>query len=414
MTERLISLLGLFVMIGLAWLLSEDRRRVSWRLVAIALGLQFAFALIVLRTGVGRAFFEGVKAAFMIITEATGAGASFLFGPLANDVVLNSGTVQGVEGTFILTASIAFKVLPIIIVVASLAGILYHLHVIQGAVRAMAWLMRRTLKTSGAETFGAALLVFLGIEAMPTLKGYLNAMTRSEICTVMTVFMATIAADVMVIYATFGAAPGHLLAASIMSAPAAILIAKLMVPETAAPETAGSGRVDVPVHGENVIDGAARGGIEGLQLALNVGALLIAFVSLVWLLNQAFLFAIGYTFTDVMGWFFYPFAWLMGVPAADVPEVARLLGAKIVINEFIAYSDMSGLIAQNALGPRSITIATYALCGFANPGSLGILLAALTALAPQRRADIAQLGLKSLIGGTLAAFTTACVAGVLT
>jgi CNT family concentrative nucleoside transporter len=413
--ERAISVIGLAAMVGLAWLLSENRRRVDWRLVGIGVGLQVALALLVLRTGFGAWFFEAVRGVFNVLTEASNQGASFVFGNLIEpfSVTLADSDMEGAPQSLTINAALAFSVLPTIIVVSSIAGILYHLHVIQATVRAMAWLMRRTLRTSGAETFGTAILVFMGIESMPTLKGYLRAMTRSELLTVMTAFMSTVAANVMIIYATFGAEPGNLLAASLMSAPAAILLSKILVPETETPVTLGARRIEVTVDSHNVFDGAARGASEGLMLALNVGALLIAFVSLIFLLNWGFDRVLGLSFTEIMGYGFRPFAFIMGVPGHDIAAVGNLLGTKTILNEFIAYSDMLGLIEQGALSPRSITIATYALCGFANPGSLGILMAGLTGLVPERRKDVAQLGVKSLIAGTLASFMTACIAGVL-
>ncbi len=413
MSLRLISVLGLFAMIGLAWVLSERRAKVPWRLVGIALALQVTLGLLVLRTGFGRAFFEGVRAAFIVITNASLEGSKFVFGNLAEVVVLNEGAVAGAEGPFVINGVVAFAVLPTVIVVSCRAAILYHFGVIQACVRAMAWLMSRTLKTSGAETFATAMLVFMGIESMPTVKAYLRAMTRSELCTVMTAFMSTVAANVMLIYATFGAEPGNLLAASIMSAPAAILIAKILVPETETPKTGGNERIEIEIESHNTIDAASRGASEGLSLALNIGALLIAFVSIIYLINAAFTATLGVSFSEVMAYVFYPFAWLMGVPAAEVGSVAQLLGTKTVVNEFIAYSDMRGMIDAGALSDRSITIATYALCGFANPGSLGILIAALSSLVPERRKDITQLGLKSFLAGTLAVFMTACIAGIL-
>lgn len=413
MGPRLVSLLGLFVFLAIAWGLSENRRSISWRIVWVGLALQVLFGLLVLRTPFGAAFFAGVRDVFTLITDAANAGSSFVFGALTEVFVIDADALPGRDEPLVINAVVAFQVLPVVIVVATLAAILYHLHVIQALVRAMAWLMRGTLKTSGAETFATALLVFLGIEAMPTVKGYLQAMTRSELCTLMTAFMATVAANVLLIYASFGAEPGHLLAASIMSAPAAILVAKLMVPETELAATAGGAAKAAPVESHNVMDAAARGASEGVMLAINIGALLIAFISLIYLLNAAAAALFGVTFTEIMGWVFTPFAWLMGVPAEDAVAVGQLLGTKTVVNEFIAYTDMQALIAAGELQPRSITIATYALCGFANPGSLGIQLAGLIGLAPERRRDITQLGLKSFVGGTLAVFMTACVAGLI-
>lgn len=413
MTLRLISAAGLFTMVFLAWLLSENRRQANWRLVFFALTLQGTLGVLILRTPFGEALFEWVRAGFAFVTDAAKEGSAFLFGNLTEVIVLNPEAVAGAEEPFVINAILAFKVLPIVIFVSALAGLLYHLRIIQAAVGLMAWLMRRTLKTSGAETFGAAMLVFLGIETMTTLKGYLAAMTRSELCTIMTVFMATVAADVLVIYQSFGAEPGHLLAASLMSAPAAILIAKLMVPETEKPITSGETPITIPVESHNVIDATARGASDGLHLALNIAALLIAFVSIVYLLNQGMQALVGHSFTEMMGWIFYPFAFIMGVPWDDVGAVGQLLGTKSVLNEFIAYADMQAMIDAGTLDSRSVIISTYALCGFANPGSLAILIAGMAGLVPERRRDITQLGLKSFIGGTLAAFSTACIAGIL-
>ncbi|HNR32601.1 MAG TPA: nucleoside transporter C-terminal domain-containing protein [Candidatus Hydrogenedentes bacterium] len=415
---RLVSLGGLAAMVGLAWLLSEHRSRVSWRIAAWGVGLQVLFALLILRTRFGLVFFAGVKRAFDVITEASDAGAQFVFGNLYRVFIIERVTVIGAEGpeaadNFPVAAVLAFHVLPVIIFVSALAAILQHFGIIQAVVRGMAWLMRRTLKTSGAETFGAALLVFLGIESVSALGGYLKTMTRSEIFTLMTAFLATIAASVMVAYAGFGASPGHLLAASIMSAPAALVMAKLLVPETGNPETAGRVRIRIPVESHSVFDAASRGGALGLNMALNVGAMLIVFVGMIYLLDYAVTGVTGRTTTQLLGWVFRPFALLMGVVPRDVPAVSELLAVKSVFNEFLAYQQLQPLIREEAISPRSITIATYALCGFANPGSLGIMIGALAALVPERHAEIAALSLRAFVAGTLACFATACVAGIL-
>lgn len=413
MPLRLVSAVGLATLILLAWVMSENRRRANWRLVAIGVTLQVALGLLILRTGFGNAFFGAVQSAFMVVTSATNEGARFVFGNLTEAFTLSPEAVIDYDEPFMINAAFAFSVLPIVIVVSSIAAVLYHLRIIPVAVDLMARLMRRTLKTSGAETFGATLLVFLGIESIPTLKGYLKTMTRSELCTIMTVFMATIAADVMVIYAGFGAEPGHLMAASLMSAPAAILIAKLLVPETEGMATSKSANIRIDRETANVFDAAAKGASEGVHLAINIAALLIAFISIIFLLNQGLDAVTGKTFTEVMGWFLYPFAFLMGVPTSDIGAVAELLGTKTVLNEFLAYADMQRMIDAGTLEPRSITISTYALCGFANPGSLAILIAGLSSLVPERRREVTGLGIKSFVGGTLAGFTTACIAGIL-
>jgi CNT family concentrative nucleoside transporter len=423
---RAVSLFGLVVLVVLAWLLSENRGAVRWRVVVWGMGLQLVFALLILHTWFGRWFFEGVRHAFDIITASSAAGAQFVFGNLSKVILIGEGTVLGGSGPeplspLVIAPVIAFQVMPLIIFVSALSAMLQHLGVVQAIVRAMAWLMRRTLKTSGAETFGASLLVFLGIESVSALGGYIQRMTRSEIFTLMVAFLATIAASVMVAYAGFGAEPGHLLAASMMSAPAALVMAKLFVPETGKPETTGDARVTIPVESSNIFDAAARGGATGLQMALNVGAMLIIFVGLIHLLDlgvvgvSSLFIEGGYTTVQWLGWVFRPFAFLMGVPWNDVPAVSELLATKSLFNEFIAYEEMKRLIGEGVLQPgsRSVTIATYALCGFANPGSLGILIGALAALVPERRAEVAALSVKAFIAGSFACFTTACVAGIL-
>lgn len=416
---RLVSMFGLVCMIVIAWIVSENRKIIPWRIVFWGVGLQVFLGIIVLDTTIGNALFTGVNRVFDLITAASTEGAAFVFGNLTRLFVLDHVTTPGPDGQmavqepFVINAIFAFNVLPVIIFVAGLSGILQHLGVIQAVVRAMAWLMRRTLKTSGAETFGAALLVFTGIESVSALGGYLQRMTRSELFTIMTAFLATIAASVMVAYAGFGAEPGHLLTASLMSAPAAILIAKLMVPETETPETVGGARVKLDVESQNVFDAAARGASLGLNMALNVAAMLIVFVGLIYLADRVSLSVTGLSISVLLGYFFRPFAWMMGVPARDVALVAELLATKSVFNEFIAYQNLQGMIAEGVLTNRSVTIATYALCGFSNPGSLGILIGGISAMAPERRGDIARMSVRAFIGGTLAAFMTACIAGVL-
>jgi len=437
---RLISLSGLFILTGLAWLLSENRRAVRWRLVAWAMGLQFALGVVLLRAdwlvylpnlvlkgigapllpaGFGLLFFEWVRKGFDLITDASTAGAAFLFGNLTQFFLLDHVMAPGPDGQltatapFAISAVMAFKVLPVIIFVSAASAILQHLGVIQAVVRGMAWLMRRTLKTSGAETFSAALLVFLGIESTSAVRVYVQTMTRSELFTIMTAFLATIAASVMVAYAGFGAEPGHLLTASLMSAPAAIAMAKLMIPETQIPQTSGSERIEIPRDTHNVFDAAAQGASLGLTMALNVGAMLIVFVGLIHLVDLATVKATGETLTALLGWVFRPFAFIMGVPWHDIKHVSELLATKSVFNEFLAYQSIQPLIADHVISKRAITIATYALCGFANPGSLGIMIGGIAALAPNRRSETAQLSLRAFVAGTLACFCTACVAGVI-
>lgn len=417
-----ISFLGLVAFLAMAWGLSEDRTRVPWRVIAWGLGLQLVLGVLLLRTGLRAGLFDGVRATFDLLRDATNAGASFVFGDMTRLFILSEDAVAGelvdgafvpVEGEVVLGAAVAFQVLPVIIFVSGIAAILYHLRIIQLFVNAFAWLMRRTLRTSGAETLGATLLMFIGIEAVAAIRGYLANMTRSELCTVMTTFMATIAGSVMIIYATFGAEPGHLLTASLMSAPAAMMISKLMVPERGEPETAGGAPATLTVETRNVIDAATQGTTQGLHMALQVGAMLIVFLGLVFLLDAATMAIAGMSFAGVMGYAFVPFAWLMGAGAQDARVLAELLGTKTVFNEFLAYAALQEHIAGGTLSPRGVTIATYALCGFANPGSIGIMIAGLDALIPERRAEISSLALRAFIGGTLACFVTACMAGIL-
>ena len=386
-------------MIAIAFALSENRKAISWRLVGWGLALQFAVGVLVLMTPLRGALFPKAQAAVQVLTDATVKGASFVFGNLPTNP--NIG------------AFFAFQVLPVIIFVSALSAVLHHLHIIQTIVGGIAWVMRRTLKTSGAETFCAALMIFLGIEATTAVRAYVAKMTRSELCVIMTTYMATIAGSVMVLYSTFGAEAGHLLTASLMSAPAAILLAKMLVPETTVPETAGNARISAPVETHNIIDAAAQGTAQGLQMALHVGATVLVFVGLVYLLDLVFQSITGLGFVETLSFLFRPFAWMLGIPSADVPEVARLLGTKTVLNEMFAYLDLQTMIEQGEISKRSVTIATYALCGFANPGSVGITLAGLDALAPERRGDVARLSVKAFIGGALASLMTACIAGII-
>lgn len=395
---RLVSAFGLCAMIAVAWALSENRKAISWRLVAWGLALQFAMALIVLKTPLKQALFPKARAVVQVLTDATLAGATFVFGDLPTNPDIK--------------AFFAFQVLPIIIFVSALSAMLHHLRVIQTIVGGIAWVMRRTLKTSGAETFCAALMIFLGIEATTAVSAYVKNMTRSELCVIMTTYMATIAGSVMVLYASFGAEAGHLLTASFMSAPAAIVLAKMLVPETGTPETSGNTRVSAAIETHNLIDAAAQGTAQGLKMALNVGAMVIVFVGLVYLLDLIVQSLMGYNFVQVLGLLFRPVAWMLGVPSADVSQVAQLLGKKTVLNEMFAYLDLKEMIANNTISPRSVTLATYALCGFANPGSVGITIAGLDALAPARREDVARLSVKAFIGGALASLMTACIAGI--
>ncbi|MCL4204740.1 MAG: NupC/NupG family nucleoside CNT transporter [Pirellulaceae bacterium] len=397
--ERLMSLLGLGLMVFLAWLLSENRGRVNLRLVVSGILLQFGMAMLLLWTAPGQRMFEAARLAVAQVLDFSNAGAEFVFGSTFRDHF------------------VAFSVLPTIIFVSSLTAVLFHLGVLQLLVKLMARVMVWVMDVSGSESLCAAANVFVGMTEAPlVIRPYLATMTRSELMAMMTAGMATIAGGVMAAYAGMGADAGHLLAASLMSAPAALVIAKIMVPEVESSPTKGIVRVDVPKSDANLLDAACRGAAEGLTLALNVAAMLIAFIAMVAMINWILtLFPHvadqPLSMERILGWVMSPLAWSMGVPWSEAQEVGMLLGKKTIFNEFLAYQDLTAMKEQ--LSPRSFTIATYALCGFANFGSMAIMIGGIGGLVPARRKDIAHYGLRALIAGTLAVFMTACIAGML-
>ena len=401
---RLVSALGFVAMIAIAWACSRDRRRFPWRTVGWGVALQLALGVVLLRTRVGGVLFGVTNGVVDLFIRYVDAGVRFVFGAL-------------VDTGF----SIVVNVLPIIVFMGSLFGVLYHLGIIQRVVEVLARLLSRTMGLSGAETLSAVADIFVGMtEAALVVKPYLERMTRSELFAVMTVGMATVAGSVMLAYVGMlgpGYA-GHLATASLLAAPAGLLLAKVIVPETGTPETLGQPGAAVEVASVNAIDAAAQGAIAGLHLAAYVGALLVAFVALVAMLNQGLGFAGGFvglpdlTMQRILGWLLAPLAWLMGVPWRDAAQVGALLGVKTVLNEFLAYQELGRLVHANALAERSSVIASYALCGFANFGSLAILLGGVGGIAPARRPEIARLGLLAILSGSLASFMTACVAGI--
>lgn len=422
------------VLVGAAWALSRDRRAVSWRLVAWGLGLQLAFALLVLRTPVGLAFFQGVNGVVEALLGYAEEGGRFVFGNLVSDhVPVGTGTPG--QGGFRATpgmvarsgAFFAFQILPNIIFVSCLMTVLYHLGIMQRVVRWVAWVMQRTMRTSGAETLGTASNIFIGLMESPlVVKPFVAGMTASELMALMTAGMATISGGVLAAYAGMllpwePAAAGHLVAASVMSAPAAFVLAKILVPETEEPVTAGTlDAMEVASPDVNVLDAAARGASEGLRLALVVGAMLVAFIALVSLANGVVGWAgglvgvEGLTLEGILGWVVGPMAWLLGVPWADAGAVGQLIGLEVVLNEFVAFVRLEELLASGApLEGRSVVIATYALTSFANFGSVAMTLAGIGAIAPSRRHDLARLGLWAMVAGILSTLLTAAVAGIL-
>ena len=405
--ERFTGLLGLAVILAGCFWASKNRRAIRPQLILWGLGLQFLFAFIVLKTGFGRVF-EAATIAVNALLHYAEEGSKFVFGPLG-----------GKDGPF--GVVFAFQVLPIVIFIASLFAILYYFGVMQVVIRAMARLMQRVMGASGAESTNVAASIFMGqTEAPLTIRPFLPRLTESELFTVMTCGMAHVSGAVMAAYVKIaGVDIKHLLTAVIMTAPATLLLAKMLVPETEQPETAGSLKVEVEKPGVNVIDAAARGAGEGLQLALNIAGMLIAFLALIALVNGAFGWVHGLpgfawfpeSLQRLFGIVFAPAAWLLGVSWKDAATVGDMLGTRMVLNEFIAFLRLGEV--RDALDPRSFVIATFALCGFANFSSIAIQIGGIGALAPTRKSDLARLGLRAMLAGTLANFMSACIAGVL-
>jgi CNT family concentrative nucleoside transporter len=439
--------IGILVLVGIAFFLSNNKKKINWKLVFTGLGLQFVFAVFILRSeelrnffvpfGWPKDFFTWISGFFVIILNFTTEGASFVFGDLANP--------PGTDGS--LGFFFAFQVLPTIIFFASLMSILYYLGIMQAVVKGMAWIMAKFLGTSGAESLSTSANIFVGqTEAPLMIRPYLKDMTKSEILTIMVGGMATIAGGVMAAYiqilgTAYSIKHGiplieaqqifatQLLGASVMAAPAAIVISKIIFPETGEPVTKGTVKIDVEKNAENVIEAAANGASEGLKLALNVGAMLLVFIALIAMFNYGLNF-IGdlfnwndsltaiygepLSFQLVLGWIFQFVAFGIGVPWEDALSFGSLFGTKIVVNEFVAYLDMGILIeAGKILNEKTIIMLTYALCGFANFSSIGIQIGGLGPLAPSRKSEIAGLGIKAVIGGAMATLMTATLAGLL-
>jgi CNT family concentrative nucleoside transporter len=405
---RFTGFAGLIVIMGIAWLCSTHKRAIKLKLIAWGLGLQFAFAILVLKTDFGKVF-QAIGSGVNAMLNYSEAGTSFLFGE-------QLGTKGGPFGVIF-----AFQVLPIIIFIASFFAILYYLGVMQWLVRIMAVGMQKVMGVSGAESLNVAASIFMGqTEAPLTIKPFLAGLTESELFVVMTAGMAHVSGSVMAAYVKVaGVSITHLLTAVIMTAPATIMLAKIFIPETEKPVTAG--RVDIQVEktAVNVIDAAAQGAGDGLHLALNVGGMLIAFLALIAMLNGILAWAHGLpwmawlpsSLEHIFGIVFAPLAWLMGVSWKDAPAIGNLLGTRLVTNEFVAFLQLGQ--TKGTLDPRSFTIATYALCGFANFSSIAIQIGGIGALAPSRKSDLARLGLRAVAAGSMANFMSACIAGML-
>ncbi|MBT8054792.1 MAG: NupC/NupG family nucleoside CNT transporter [Xanthomonadales bacterium] len=413
------GLFGLAVLVSIAVVFSSQRGVIDWKLVASGIGLQLLFAVIVILVPGGRQFFEGLSRIFVQVISFAMDGAAFIFGPLADPS--NLGFI------------FAFQVLPTIIFFASLMAVLYHIGFMQKVVQGMAWVMLKVLRISGAESLSVAANVFVGqTEAPLVVRPYIARMTESELFTMMVGGMATIAGGVLAAYITMlgGADEAarifyakHLLSASIMAAPATVVIAKILKPETGESLTKGEVKLHVEKTATNVIEAAANGAADGWRLALNVGAMLLAFIALIAMIDYPLNWIGDLTgfnaatertlsLSTLLGYALSPLAWVIGVPWQDAITVGGLIGEKVVTNEFVAYAHLNEI--QDTLSPKALLISTYALCGFANFSSIAIQIGGIGGIAPERRSDLARLGLRAVLGGTLATMMTATIAGVLT
>ncbi|OOB76766.1 Na+ dependent nucleoside transporter domain-containing protein [Clostridium haemolyticum] len=402
--SRFIGLLGIAVILLIAYLLSNDKKKINWKLVAIGIGLQVVFALIVLKVPLGRMIFEKIGGGINLLLGFTKKGSSFIFGDLANNNKF--GII------------FAFQILPTIVFFSSFMSILYHLGIMQFIISILAKGIAKLLGTSGAETLSAVGNIFLGQTEAPLLiKPFIKNMTKSEIMTIMVGGMATVAGGVMAGYVAMGINASYLLAASIMAAPGGLIISKILCPQTEEAPTSGDVNIDIEVQSSNVVDAASTGASEGLSLALNVGAMLLAFIALVAFVNSLIgwvggFFGAGYLSLGwILGRLFSPLAFLMGIPANDIVTAGNLFGTKVVLNEFVAYAQFAKL--QATLNPKTVMILTYALCGFANISSIGIQIGGIGGLAPEKRKDIAKMGVKAMIGGLLTTCLTGTIAGII-
>ena len=418
--DRFTGVLGILAVLLAAYLGSTDRKRIRWRTIAWGLGLQFTFAFLVLRFNYGQQFMAWAGGVVTSMLSATFAGTRVLFGQLG---LPNSGAFGNLlpsqppnQG-----AIFAFQVLPTIIFISAFFAVLYHIGLMQIIIRAMAWVMLKTMRISGAESMNVAASIFMGqTEAPLTIRPFLSKATRSELMVIMTSGMAHVSGGIMAMYISQGVEARHLLSAVIMTSPGTILIAKMLVPETEVPAT--EGKVVIPkdeLHAdENFIGSIARGTIDGGKLAMNVGIMLISFLALVALLDSVLLWTHGMAYMhwvpgslgQILGYAFAPVAWLIGVPWHDCMAIGNLLGTRMALNEVIAFIALGAQKA--ALSPRSFTIATFALCGFANLGSIGMQIGGIGALVPERRNDLAKLGVRAMLAGTMANLISASIAGI--
>jgi concentrative nucleoside transporter, CNT family len=416
---RFTGILGILAVLLAAWLGSTDRRRIRWRTVAWGLSLQVIFAFFVLRFSYGQDAMEWAGGVVQKMLAATTAGTRILFGELGLPNAGVFGELLAKNGHPNAGSIFAFQVLPTIIFISAFFALLYHIGVMQIIIRGLAWVMLKTMRISGAESMNVAASIFMGqTEAPLTIRPFLAGATRSELMTIMTSGMAHVSGGIMAMYISQGIEAKHLLSAVIMTSPGTILMAKMLVPETGVPAT--EGRVVMPKNEEhkeeNLIGAIARGTIDGGKLAFNVGIMLVSFLALVALLDSLLgWFHLGHAWFpgslgEILGFVFAPIAWLIGVPWRDAGAIGNLLGTRMALNEVIAYISLGAQKAQ--LDPRSFTIATFALCGFANLGSVGMQIGGIGALVPERRNDLAKLGIRAMLAGTMANLISASIAGM--
>ena len=400
------GILGVLVLLGISYMLSNNKSLINKNIIFWGLGLQFSFAVIILKTSFGKALFFYFNIFIVKVISFADAGSDFLFTSFIPGVGYDQALIN-----------FAFRALPVIIFFSSLIAVSYHLGIIQFVIKKIAFVMEKTMKTSGAETLSISANIFVGQTEAPILiRPYISTMTKSELMAVMVGGFATVAGSVMALYVTWLSnipnIAGHLLAASVMSAPAALMVAKIIYPETKSPRTIDSAEIILDSSDNNLMDAIGRGATDGMKLAANVAAMLIAFISMVAMINFI-LGLLGTSMQDILGLLFKPLAWTMGVPWKDAGIVGTLMGEKIVLTELIAFGDLSDYVNKNTLSERSTIIASYALCGFANFGSIGIQLGGIGSMAPDRKNDLSKLVIKAMLGGAIASWLTASIVGII-
>lgn len=404
--ENYTGILGIIVLLGIAFLLSNNKTLINKNIIFWGLGLQISFAIIILKTSFGKALFFYFNILIVKLISFADAGSDFLFTSFIPEVGFDQALIN-----------FAFRALPVIIFFSSLIAATYHLGIIQIIIKNIAKVMEKTMKTSGAETLSISANIFVGQTEAPILiRPYISKMTNSELMTVMVGGFSTVAGSVMALYVTWlnniPEIAGHLLAASVMSAPAALMVAKIIYPETKSYQIINSNSIKLKSQDNNLVDAIGRGATDGLKLAANVAAMLIAFISLVAMINFI-LSLLGTSMQEMLGLLFKPLAWTMGIPWADAKIVGTLMGEKIVLTELIAFRDLSDYVSNNTISERSVIIASYALCGFANFGSIGIQLGGIGSMAPKRKNDLSKLVFKAMLGGAIASWLTASIVGIL-